>query len=186
MVERRHVKEFKEEPMQDIKSLFKFVILAVALMMAASPVVRADIELPAGTEVEIVFSQDVSSKYVAPGELVPIKLNAPITFGGFTVVKEGAPGSARVKSVTPAGRGGKPGRVELELLELEPAGFYEAEGDKKIMLKAADEISAEGKGQKLLSWVLIFGLFIKGGQGEIPADQPFKATVVEDIIIMMD
>jgi len=156
----------------------------MALLMALTGNVWADIELPQGHEVEIVFSQDVSSKYVAPGDLVPIRLNAPIEIGGFTVVREGTPGSARVKSVTPAGRGGKPGSIVVELLELESDGHYEAEGDKKIMLKAVDEISATGKSKK--SWYRIFGLFNKGGQGEIPADQPFKAEIAEDIVILMD
>ncbi|MDH3889900.1 MAG: hypothetical protein OEV49_02350 [candidate division Zixibacteria bacterium] len=172
--------------MQGIRSILSSLLMALALIVAVTGNVSADIELPAGHAVEIVFSQDVSSKYVAPGDLVPIRLSSPITFGGFTVVKEGTSGSARVKSVTPAGRGGKPGSIELELLELEPGSSYEAEGDKKIMLKAVDEISAAGKSKKLVSWLLIFGLFIKGGQGEIPADQPFKAEIAEDIVILMD
>lgn len=169
---------------------FKYSLWAIMATVIVSVVVvqtaQGDIELPKGHEIEIVFSQDVSSKYVAPGELVPIRLNTPIVYGGFTVVEAGAPGSARVKSVTPAGRGGKPGSIVVELLELESDGHYEAEGDKKIMLKAVDEISAEGKSKKLLSWLLIFGLFIKGSQGEIPADQPFKAEIAEDIVILMD
>jgi len=172
--------------MRAVKYLSGFAIAAVVMMVALTPTAWGDIELPQGTEVEIVFSQDVSSKYVAPGDLVPIRLTAPIIYGGFTVVREGASGSARVKSVAPAGRGGKPGSVEVELVDLEPTGAYEAEGGKRITLKAVDKISAEGKGKKLLSWVFIFGLFIKGGQAVIPADQPYKAVVAEDIVILMD
>ena len=172
--------------MRKTNCLLSCSAVLMALLMALTGNVWADIELPQGHEVEIVFSQDVSSKYVAPGDLVPIRLNAPIEIGGFTVVEAGTPGSARVKSVEAAGRRGKPGSIVLELLELESDGHYEAEGDKKIMLKAVDEIVAEGKGKKLLSWILGFGFIIKGGQGEIPADQPFKATIAEDIVILMD
>ena len=172
--------------MRKTKCLLSCSTVLMALLMALTGNVWADIELPQGHEVEIVFSQDVSSRYVAPGDLVPIRLNAPIEIGGFTVVEAGTPGSARVKSVEAAGRGGKPGSIVVELLELESDGHYEAEGDKTIMLKAVDEISAEGKSKKLLSWLLIFGLFIKGSQGEIPADQPFKAEIAEDIVILMD
>jgi hypothetical protein len=164
-----------------------FSLMIVCAMLATTPGnVFGDVELPAGHEIEIVFSQDVSSKHLAPGDLIPIRLSKPITLGGFTVVKEGAVGSARVKSVTPAGRGGKPGSITIELLELEPGSSYEAEGKNKIMIKAVNEISANGKSKKLLSWVFIFGLFIKGSQGEIPADQPIKAEIAQDIVILMD
>lgn len=172
--------------MQELRKILSGLMIVCALLAATAGNVLSDIELPAGHEVEVVFSQDVSSKYLAPGDLVPIRLSKPITFGGFTVVKEGTSGSARVKSVTPAGRGGKPGSIEVELLELEPGSSYEAEGDMKIMLKAVDGISASGKSKKLVSWLLILGLFIKGGQGEIPADQPIKAEIAEDIVILMD
>lgn len=167
------------------KTLFSLMIVC-ALFAATTGNVRGAVELPAGQEVEVVFSQDISSSYLAPGDLVPIRLSKPIVIGGFTVVKEGTGGSARVKSVTPAGRGGKPGSVTIELLELEPGSSYEAEDDKKIMLKAVGEITASGKSKKLLSWIFILGLFIKGGQGEIPADQPIKAVIAEDIVILMD
>jgi len=172
--------------MRDSNRLFKLAIAALVIVASAGSAVRADIELPQGTEVDIAFSQDVSSKYVAPGDLVPIHTTAPITFGGFTVVREGAPGTARVKSVEPAGRGGKAGKLEIELVDLDPAGFYEAEGDQRIMLKAVDPIKAEGKGKKLLSYLFIFGLFIKGGQAEIPADTVYKAVVADNIVILMD
>lgn len=172
--------------MQGIRKIPFSLVIALAMLVATAGNVFGDIELPAGHEVEVVFSQDISSGYLAPGDLVPIRLSKPITFGGFTVVKEGTAGSARVKSVTPAGRGGKPGSIKIELLELEPGSSYEAEGDQKITLKAIDEISAAGKSKKLVSWLLILGLFIKGGQGEIPADQPIKAEIAEDIVILMD
>lgn len=172
--------------MQGIRKIPFSLIIALTLLVAATGNVSADIELPAGQEVEIVFSQDISSKYLAPGDLVPIRLSKPITVGGFILVPEGASGSARVKSVTPAGRRGKSGSITIELLELEPGSSYEAEEDKKIMLKAVEEITATGKSKKLLSWIFILGLFIKGGQGEIPADQPIKAVIAEDIVILMD
>jgi hypothetical protein len=143
--------------------------------------------LPAGTELQVVFEQDVSSKYVKPGDLVPIRLKGAIDFGGIEVVKDGATGSARVKSVKPAGKPGKAGRVEVELLELEPKGAYQAEDNAKIELKATDgTIVAEGKGRKFLSWLFIFGLLIKGSEGVIAADVPFKATVKEDIVILVE
>jgi hypothetical protein len=140
---------------------------------------------------QIVFEQDVSSKYVIPGQLIPIRLVGAIDVGGIEIVKDGAKGSARVKSVKPAGRGGKPGYVEVVLLELEPNGHYKAEGGGKIQLEAVTEdgsgvIKAKGKGRKTLSYLFIFGLFIKGTEGVIPADVPIKAKVKEDIMLLVE
>lgn len=149
--------------------------------------VNAAIELPAGTEVQIVFVADVSSKYAEPNDRVEIRLDGAVEVGGIVVVKDGAKGSARVKSVQPAGKAGKPGWVEVELLELEPNGSYMAEGNKKIALEAVGgTIMAEGKGRKTLSYLFIFGLFIKGTEGVILADEPFKAKIKEDIIILVE
>ena len=168
------------------KSINRTLFMLVCLLAMAG-VAAADIQLPEGTAVEVAFDQDVSSKYLKPGELVPIRLLKPIEFGGLVVVNEGAKGSARVKSVEPAGRGGKPGEVTLELLDLEPGSSYKAADDKKIMLRSAQgDISAKGKGKQTLSYLLIFGLFIKGGQGEIPADTPIKAEIAQDIMIIIE
>lgn len=167
--------------------LIRFMALAIVVSMTFAVGSDAAIELPAGTTIEVVFEQDVSSKYVTPGYLIPIRLQKAVEVGGIVVVKEGAKGSARVKSVKPAGKAGKPGHVEVELLELEPNGSYQAEGDKKITLEAVDgTLKAQGKGRKTLSYLLIFGLFIKGTEGVIPADTPIKAKVTEDIIIIVE
>jgi len=109
-----------------------------------------------------------------------------VQYGGVTVVKEGAKGSARVKSVEPAGRAGKPGRVEIEFLELQPNGAFQTEGDKPIMLKNLEPVVANGKGRKTLSYLFIFGLFIKGSEGVIRADVPFKAETTEDVVVLVE
>ena len=165
-------------------SLTGLAVLAFALLATG---VKADVILSAGTKVQIVFEQDVSSKYVTPGDLIPIRLYGAVDYGGITAVKDGAKGSARVKSVKPAGKRGKPGRVEVVLVELESNGAYKAEGDKKIALKAIDDpITAEGKGRKTLSWLVGFGLIFKGTEGVIPADKPFPAEIAEEIVILLD
>ncbi|MFH1686362.1 MAG: hypothetical protein ABIE70_02430 [bacterium] len=165
--------------------------IAVVILVALAAFVRpttmaADFMVPSGTEIQVVFEQDVSSKYVEPGDLVPIRLSQAIDIGGTVVIDEGAKGSARVKSVKPAGRGGKPGRVEIELLELTAGSGFESVGNKNITIAGKDgSIIAEGKGKKTLSWLFIFGLFIKGGQGVIGADQPMTAVVADDIIVVV-
>lgn len=161
-------------------------LAVAALMLLLVPSAGyAQIKLAAGTEVTVAFKQDVSSKYVAPGQEVPIKLVEDIATGGVTLVKAGCEGTALVKSVEAAGKGGKAGKLEVELVGLDPESGYEALEGKKITLTAVDgPLKAEGKGKKTLSYLFIFGLFIKGGEAVLPADQPIKATVSEDIFIV--
>jgi hypothetical protein len=167
------------------KRFIPSVLLSALCGFAFSAVSHAAIELPGGTEVVVVFQQEVSSKYVKPGDMVPIRLQGDITVGGITVVKDGCPGNARVKNVEKAGKPGKAGRVEVDLVELTPNGSYTPEKQgQTIKLEAVHgTITAKGKGKALMSWIFIFGLFIKGGEGVIPADLPFAAKVKDDIML---
>ncbi len=169
------------------------VLGTLALLSAfVAPAARTAIELPKGKELQVVFEQDVSSKHVTPGQVIPIRLQGAIEVGGIEVVKDGAKGSARVKKVEGAGKRGKPGKLEIVLVDLEPNGSYKTEGETKIQLEAitnADStgtIKVEGKGKKKLSWILGFGFLIKGGEGVIPAEKPFKARVKEDINLLVE
>ncbi len=165
----------------------RVLCVVVALLGMAATISAADFLVASGTELMVAFEQDVSSKYVKPGDLVPIKLAEPLEIGGQTVLKAGVKGSARVKSVKPAGRAGKSGMVEVELLELTAGSGFQSVDDKNIGLSGKDgTIIAEGKGKKTLSWIFILGLFIKGGQGVVAADQPLAAQVTEDVIIIVE
>jgi hypothetical protein len=44
-------------------------------------------------------------------------------------------------------------------------------------------VSRDGGSHKILSWLFILGLFIKGGQGDIDTVQPYEATVGETVIM---
>jgi len=157
-----------------------------ALVLALVPaMVAAQVKVAAGTPVTVAFKQDVSSKHLKPGDEVPISLVEQLEVGGLVLVKAGAVGRAVVKSVEGAGKPGKPGKIAIELVGIDPDGNYKAMNDKVLTLQAeGGKIEAKGKGKKILSFLFIFGLFIKGGEATIPADQPFKATVKEDIFII--
>jgi len=162
-------------------------LVAAALMLIAGAAGAADFLVATGTELKVAFEQDVSSKYVKPGDLLPIKLAEPLEIGGQVVLGTGVKGSARVKSVESAGKPGKPGKVEVELLELTAGSGFESVDNKNIAIVAKDgTIAAKGKGKKTLSWLFILGLLIKGGQGVIPADQPYAATVADDVIVIVN
>ncbi len=155
---------------------------AFLFIIGAGPGASAQITLSEGTKVQVVFEQDVTSKYAEPGDEVPIRLLGDVEIGGVIVIKDGAKGKALVQSVKPASRGGKPGSIEVQLVELDPNGSYKALGDQKVRLRAVGgPIIAEGRGRKTLSYLFIFGLFIKGTQGEIPRQTAISAEIAADI-----
>jgi len=164
---------------------YYFLPAILALLLILPAFATAQIKLQAGTEIIVAFDQDVSSKYLAPGQEIPLSLKKNIDLGGIILVKAGAPGKARVKSVQPAGKAGKPGKIVVELLELEIGSAYKTLDDQPIMLEAKDgPLSAEGKGKKTLSYLLIFGLFIKGGEAVIPADSIIQAKIKADVFVL--
>ena len=160
-------------------------LFLVGLVILALPLVSlAQVKVPAGTQVKVAFKQDVSSKYLAPGDEVPIALVEPLELGGVTLVKAGAVGRATVKSVKSAGKPGKGGSITMELIGIDPEGNYKSMNDQKLLLQADENaLKAKGKG-KWWAWFPLFIPFVKGGEGVIPADQPFTATVKEDIFII--
>ena len=169
------------------KRRYIFVPL-IAAVFAFPSIASGQIQLPEGTEVTVTFSQEVSSKYVKPGDNVAIKLVNAIEVGGVTLVKAGASGTALVKTVEKAGKGGKGGKLEIEFVALEPKGNYQALEDKKILLKFAGSengiLGAKGGGKKLLSYLFIAGLFIKGGEAKFAPDKPIKAVITESVFVV--
>lgn len=161
--------------------IFIYIIVAIALL--ATSVSAATIQLPRGTEVKVKFNTaaKVSSGSLAKDVPVMFTLVEPVIIGGETLVEEGATGTAKVVEVQKAGAAGKPGYIKVAFVDLEPKGAYLTPDKSKI--KLTGEIEKKGKGKKLLSILFIAGLFIKGGQGEIPADVVYPAKVAESITL---
>ena len=159
------------------------VSVAILVLVLAATVSAATIQLQRGTEVKIKFATaiKVSSGNLAKDVPVQFVLAEPIIIGGETLVEAGATGTAKVVDVQKAGKGGKPGYIKIAFVDLEPKGVYQSADKAKI--KLSGEVENKGKGKKFLSYVFIFGLFIKGGQGEIPANAVHVAKVAESITL---
>ena len=171
------------------KGLTRLIVTALALVLSLGlvPDVSAAVQVPAGTKVQVKFVADVSSKFVKPNENVEIRLESDIDIGGLVVVQKGATGTALITSVETAGKGGKPGLLKVELIDLQPKGEFKPEGDKPIMLSAVTEdgsgnIAVEGKGRKFWNYVLGIGfLLVKGTEAVIPTTTTFEAVITEDV-----
>ena len=169
-----------------IKSVVKGLLVASLFVVAMAGVVSADIILSKGTKATIVFDEEVSSGNAKTGDMVSIRLLTPIDIGGMIVVNAGAKGTARVTEAKSNSRLGGAGFVEVEFVELESEGAYEAADGKKIQLTAeGGSIRVEGKGKGLILKIFTLGL-IKGSNGVILAEKSYQAELTEDIIILMD
>ena len=154
------------------------------LLFFLSVVIQAaTIQIPKGMEIKVKFApgMKISSGDLAKDAPLLIYLAEPIQIGGKTIVEGGSQGTAKVVEVKKAGKGGKPGYIKVAFIDMQTKGEYRSANDAKIKLEG--EIENSGKGKKVLSYLFIFGLFIKGGQGVISPDVVYNAKVAESIIL---
>jgi hypothetical protein len=162
-------------------TLSVLVILALAALPAAA--FAAKVAVPEGTPVKVMFDagKKISSGELKAGDTLSIRLVEDVKIGGKSIVGAGAKGIARVKEVTASSKPGKPGTIEVSFIALTASGDFRSKDGSDI--KLAGTAKDVGGSHKLLSWLFIFGLFIKGGQGEIDASQIYQATVGETIVL---
>lgn len=79
--------------------------------------------VPAGTPVTVSLAQALGSEFSRPGETFTATLSSPLYAGGGTLAPAGSQVQGTVVSVEPAGRGGKPGSMDLRLVNvITPSG----------------------------------------------------------------
>lgn len=154
----------------------------LALLLTATGQ-AAKVQVPADTKISVKFPGNIkiSSGQLSEGIPILFELAKPIEIGGKIIVDKGTQGTAVVTESVKSKRAGKPGTITVEFQELMPKGAFQSLDGSAIKLKGS--VTSKGKGRKLLSYLFIFGLFIKGGQGEIPAGQVYSAMVAESIIL---
>jgi len=161
-------------------------ICAVVLVFVGMTVVEAGtIQIPKGTKVKMKFAPDmkISSAGVVKGMQLACYLAEPIDIGGVIVVEKDALGTATVLESVPPGRAGKPGNIKIGFTALDAKGQYKMlTPDAKIKLSSVGPDN-KGKGRKTLSYLFIFGLFIKGKPGIIPVDRIYEAEVAESVLM---
>ncbi|HOD65070.1 MAG TPA: hypothetical protein PKW75_04650 [candidate division Zixibacteria bacterium] len=153
---------------------------AFAVVLLAVPSYAGKVELPKGSKLVVAFEGNVSSSVFAVGDSLPIVLQEDVTVGGLVLVEKGARGTAVVAKAEKSGRAGKPGMIAVIFVDLKPKGQYPLLDVPAIALEGGTN-ELKGKGKKVLSYLFIFGLFIKGGEGKVPAGSTFEATVAESV-----
>jgi len=159
------------------------VVGLLVSVFSAGVVYAAQIQLASETEIQVRFQKDVSSGVYQAGDTVPIELVQPVDIGGLIIIESGALGRAEVVEVEKVGRAGKPGRIKVKFVSLSPKGKYHlAAGEGDAIGLIAEEPEVKGKGRKTLSYLLIFGLFIKGNNAVIPAHEIFTVKTEKDLM----
>ncbi|MBU8920735.1 MAG: hypothetical protein KOO63_02635 [Bacteroidales bacterium] len=143
----------------------------------------AKVVLPEETEIKVKFdpAMMIDSGKLQAGVTISIYLAEDIKIGGKTIIEAGAEGTAKVEEAVSASRRGKPGMIKIAFVSLAPKGAYAAADGEMIKLSGA--IENEGGSRKLISWIFIAGLFIKGQQGTIDTALEYPAMIGETIIL---
>jgi hypothetical protein len=165
------------------KVWISLLVIAIAVMVPVG-VFAGRVSLPKDlTKFNVRFDSKipVNSGWVHAGDTLPIYLAEDYKMGGVTIIEAGAKGTAIVKEVVKASRPGKPGKLMVSFLDLSPKGSYQSKDGSNIMLSGEQTI--DGGGRKILSWLFIFGLFIKGGQAEIDVARVHEVKVAEKITL---
>jgi hypothetical protein len=169
------------------KSTLRIFLTTIIALFFFAPIIQAGkIQIPEETPVKVRFdpSMKISSKTLQPGIPLLIYLAEPVEIGGKVIIEKGAMGKAEVLEVKHASKPGKPGYLKVGFISIKPKGEYNTLDGSSI--KLAGEVEANGKGKKLLSWLFIFGLFIKGSEATLPSDAIYTVHTAETIRVSND
>jgi len=138
--------------------------------------------LKEGTEVNLKFAQDLSSKTAAEDDRVNFELAEDLKAGDVVVAKAGAKAVGTVTHVKKAGMMGKGGELNVRL-------EYVKVGDLRIRLRANKGKEGEDKTGTAVVLTVLFGpigLIKHGKNVEVKSGAPLKAFVDEDIKLPAD
>jgi hypothetical protein len=140
----------------------------------------ATVDIPVGTVVTVVFSQEVDPATTAPGQTVMLSVADPVIINGATVIAAGAPVLGEVTVAEKSGAVGKPAKIGVILRHVT------AVDGKNVPLAGQKQV--EGKNEQATSLIVtilccILGLLMKGGPATIPAGALVQATTVAPVAI---
>ncbi len=125
-------------------------------------------------------NRTISSARAAVGDTVTLRVAVPVKMGGMTIIDSSASALAVITNVRKSATGGSPGHIGLKCVGLRPAGVYKSETGL-IALNGSAEKS--GSNTAVFSWLLGFGLWIKGGNATFtPGDTIIAHTAAPAVL----
>lgn len=139
----------------------------------------APILVPAGTMIDLVTSNALSSKKSVKGDLLYLKVAAPVLIAGVTAIPEGTVVVAQLTRADPRGAFGRSGKLDLTLLYAElPSGSVRVSGT----LGARGKKGADDGAATALAF-LTLPFIATGRSAEIPAGSEVSGRLDRDLWI---
>lgn len=149
---------------------------AVDASATAVPSCRA---LCAGQVIELEIADLLRSDRQHNGDRFALRLAAPLAIDGVEVVPVGTPGVGEIVHASPSRAGGRPGELLLAARHLDING-------RSLPLRGL-KLGGHGKDQANASLAVSlvtgpFGLFVHGGEIEIPPGTRVQAKLAQDVV----
>lgn len=150
--------------------------------VAAQPVPAqsgSQIIVPAGTIIDLVTTNAISSKKSVKGDLLYLKVAAPVTIDGAVALPAGTVVVAQLTRAEPRGAFGRSGKLDVQLLYAElPGGTMRISGAVRARGKSgADDAAATAAA------FLVLPFISTGRSAEIPAGSEVSARLDRSIAI---
>lgn len=129
-----------------------------------------------GTDVQLKFAQDLTSKTAAEGDPVSLVLDQDLKVGDVVVVKAGAKAVGTITHSKKAGMMGRAGELNMRL-------EYLIAGDNRVKLRGSKGKEGEGKEGATVALTVLFGpigLIKHGKNVEIKDGTPLLAYLDEN------
>ncbi|HHV62497.1 MAG TPA: hypothetical protein GXX51_07670 [Firmicutes bacterium] len=162
----------------------------VKLCIPGGAVQARTVVVPAGTAMRIKFLSGVNSGTAKKGDKVEFEVVRDVIIGTELIVPRGTRGVATVSSVTPAGKLGRDGKLELEIKEVKAI-------DGSVLLLGLDEKTSKlneslqlAVGASVAGYIIfgpigvLGGLFIQGKDADIPAGTEMYVATSKDAQVL--
>ena len=160
--------------------LFVFTAQAVAApaaALAAASTQAEEVVVPDGTEINIITTEEISSKTAVEGDPLTFKVEEDVIVGGKVVIARGALVKGEVSNAKKSGRMGKGGALSIRVLSTQTVD------DQKIKLRASKGREGDDKTGTTVALVVLFGplgFLKKGKDAKIKEGTRIKAYTDEE------
>lgn len=156
--------------------------LATAAFAATAGVSQTpDAVLPWGTPVALDTTREISSKDVAIGQRIDLKVADDVVVAGRTVIAKGSPAVGEVSAVTAKGGWGQRGRLRIKPL-------YLRVGDRVVGLSGdLDKQGHNGTGGTVAAVAaigVVGGFLVTGTSAVIPPGTGLNSHIDEDVPLL--
>lgn len=151
----------------------RLFLLCLALGLANSAIGADKVKLQEGTEVELVFLEQLSSATAVAGQRFNLEVDQAVKAGGRTVIPAGAKAVGTVVNARKRGFMGKAGQLDVQI-------NYVVVGEERIRLRASSGKEGEGRVGATVALTVLFGplgLLKRGKDIEVPPGAPMTAYI---------